>query len=915
MTKNALFLIVVISIPFNGCMSVKQGVQKTKAQDEAAKVKLPSDVVPLKYDLSLWVNPLADTFSGTVGIALSLLNDRHDLLLHAQDLEIMSVSIDGKKTENDTKFFVVNGDQGLMRIDFGETLAKGNYRLEIAYRAKYRDDLSGLYKVKENNESYLFTQMEPLSARKMLPCFDEPRFKTPFNIKVISPKGQTVIANGPLKTTIAQQSDEVHVFDTTKPLPSYLLALAVGPLDVVEGPSLKPNNFRSEAILFRGVATKGKGEKLKLALAETPQILERLEQYFGVAYPYQKLDIIAIPDFSAGAMENAGAVTFREWYLLLDEKTASVDQRRGFYLVMAHELAHQWFGNLVTMPWWDDLWLNEAFATWLSYKLVDDLKPAYKSAAHMLERSHGAMAQDSLAAARKIREPITSHHDIHNAFDSITYSKGGAVLSMLENYLGAAHFRDAVSAHIKRFADNTATSKDFLESLTRYSDATLASSAETFLNQTGVPEIKLSYRCEDKGFRIKVEQYRYVPIGSKSSSVSTWAIPMCVSYDDAGSIKKHCFTLNQQSMKVDVQAKSCPTFVMPNAKGQGYYRFSLNLEAWKNLLGASTAQLSEDDRLAIADSLVAQFYAGGADFAFVAEGLHGLIDTNSSILTGYFTSLIKEATDFWISPENQEHVIAYSHKALKDIYGRLSKTADLSTDQVTLKRDLANFLANVVKDKEVRLEMSLLGSAYLRRAAQGLSEDTTALDTSDEDLLSDAVAVSMQFETDEELEKIAASLSTITDTVTRGHLLYGLAHSREGKEAQRVRSYVFNDNLRRNEQLRLFYDHLQNPRNQPETWQFLKSNLSQFKKALSKQQISNLPYLAEGLCEVSAANDVKQFFSPFISEYQGGPRNLAEVIQQIEICAARKSHATVLANRFVDGLKDQVMVEREKPTP
>ena len=206
-----------------------------------------------------------------------------------------------------------------------------------------------------------------------------------------------------------------HVFADTKPLPTYLLAFAVGPLDVVTG-LIPANAVRSTPLPFRGVAAKGKGDRLRYAVTHTPAIVAALETYFGQAYPFDKLDIVAVPDFAAGAMENPGAVMFREWLLLVDEKVAPESQLRAFWGVMAHELAHIWFGDLVTMPWWDDIWLNEAFATWMSYKIVGVVRPESHPELGLRERVLGAMHSDSLASARQIRRPIVSDHDIHNAF-------------------------------------------------------------------------------------------------------------------------------------------------------------------------------------------------------------------------------------------------------------------------------------------------------------------------------------------------------------------------------------------------------------------------------------------------------------------------------------------------------------------
>ena len=343
----------------------------------------------------------------------------------------------------------------LVLLDFGQVINKGHYKLSLDYNGAYSHDLNGLYRIKDGGNYYLYTQLEPIAARKVLPCFDEPRFKTPFSISVVTPKNLKVISNSPENNARHIGSNTIHSFAQTKALPTYLLAIAIGNFDIVEGPKLG-----TKKVNFRGISTKGKGHKLTFAMKHTPAILAKLEDYFGVPYPFAKLDILAVPDFNAGAMENVGAITFREWYLLLD-KNSSSEQQQKFYEIMAHELAHQWFGNLVTMPWWDDLWLNEGFATWLSYKIVDQLRPDFKAKDKLLERIQKAMAQDSLGSARKIRESISSAHDIHNAFDNITYGKGAALVNMLESFQGPGTFQKASLLIYKNLVIKTRVLKIF----------------------------------------------------------------------------------------------------------------------------------------------------------------------------------------------------------------------------------------------------------------------------------------------------------------------------------------------------------------------------------------------------------------------------------------------------------------------
>ncbi len=724
--------------------------------------------------------------------------------------------------------------------------------------------------------------------------------KTPFKVKITTENSNTVIANAGLEKVENKGLYREHTFAATKPIPTYLLALAVGPFDVVEGPKIPANKIRQRPLKLRGIALKGKGEDYKFALRETPKIIEKLEEYFAYEYPYDKLDVIAVPDFRAGAMENVGAITFREWYLLMDEKTAAADQTRLFYLVMAHELAHMWFGNLVTMAWWDDLWLNEAFATWSSYKIIDQLKPEYASVIRLMEDGFSAMDVDSLVSSRKIREPIVESHDIHNAFDDITYSKGGAFLSMIESYLGEDKFRDAVRSHMRKYAFGHATSKDFLHSLAKLSDESLVKSADTFLNQSGVPNVDLSYKCADGGVKISVEQSRYAPLGSKVDKERVWRIPMCIGYESNGSVKKHCFTLDNKTKSLDIQQASCPKFVMPNFNGRGYYRFSLNPSNWQPLLSSKKGMLSEKDRLALADSLLAGLSSGSLEYELVFSALKDLASADSRALSGYFMTFVKETYDHWLSKEDRQSVVNVSRDTIKSIYSELAKKAYLKPEQRSLKRDAANFLAFIADDAQVRQELAVIGRGYLGGLLSGKSVANV-----DENLLPDAMAVALQGESDAFLSQTITLFKKNDDPAERRNLLMAIAKSRKNQNAQAVRMLALDDDIKKNEKLQILNRHLNDPGNQPEVFNFLKSNFGGFVEKLSESQRGNLPYLATGLCTTDAAREVQAFFRNSIGKFEGGPRNLAETVEKIEICAAKKAHIGGKAQEFLANMKSR----------
>ena len=330
--------------------------------------------------------------------------------------------------------------------------------------------------------------MEPISARYAFPGFDEPRFKTPFDITLTVPMDEVAVAN-------TRQVDEKKsadgkwktlTFATTKPLPTYLVAFAVGPWDVVDAPPIPPNSVRKNPVPLRGIAPRGKGEKLAWVLGETPAVIKFYEDYTAQPYPFDKLDLLGAPDFSAGAMENAGLIVYRDALLLLDEHSPA-ERYRSVFNVNAHEIAHQWYGDLVTVPWWDDIWLNEAYATWAQRKATVALKPEYFGDLESLECRLGAMKSDSLLTARKVRQPINGHGDIETAFDNITYQKGASVLAMFETWVGEETFRRGMRDYLANHRFGSGNADDLIASLGKASGKreVFASSDEQFSRSAG----------------------------------------------------------------------------------------------------------------------------------------------------------------------------------------------------------------------------------------------------------------------------------------------------------------------------------------------------------------------------------------------------------------------------------------------
>ncbi|HEX7602167.1 MAG TPA: M1 family metallopeptidase, partial [Polyangiaceae bacterium] len=507
---------------------------------EGPTVRLPSDARPTAETLVLRIDPKQPTFSGTVDIAVTLDQPRSTVWLHGKGLHVTRATALAAGGVEQTATWQERDESGMASLTVPLALPAGRVTLHFEYDAPFGPKLEGLYQIAQAGTPYAFTQFESIAARDAFPCFDEPGFKLPFDTTLIVPSDAQAIANThEIDRKLEGGSVRVH-FAPTLPIPSYLVAFAVGPFDIVSAPDVPPNAVRKRPLPLRAVTAKGRGKEVAYALAHTGEILATLESYFGSEYPYDKLDIIAVPD-KGGAMENPGAVTFGDSMLLFDEKTAPLHQKRRYVGAMAHELAHQWVGDLVTAAWWDEIWLNEAFATWVGTKAADLWDPKTDAAMSLLRGIQGAIGNDALVSARAIRQPIVSTNDIENAFDSITYQKGGGVLSMFERWVGPETFQRGLRDYLSQHRFGTATADDFLGAESSASGKDVKTPFHTFLDQPGVPFVEAEVKC-DGAPRLHVKQSRYLPLGSTGDADKTWQIPICVRYE-AGKVAKEVCTL------------------------------------------------------------------------------------------------------------------------------------------------------------------------------------------------------------------------------------------------------------------------------------------------------------------------------------------------------------------------------------
>lgn len=869
-----------------------------RMQETIPSGRLPADVVPEHYHLRLQLLPDSDDFQGEVAIHITLKRPRQVIWLHGLGMQVQAVHVHARPGGKVGARWRSAGPSGVAGIELDRAIGPGRAEIRLRYVAKFDTHLAGLYRVKAKREAYAFTQFQPTYARTAFPCFDEPAFKTPFDVSLIVRQGHRAVANTPELHRQELADGLVRIrFATTARLPTYLLAWAVGPLDVVEAPPLSKTGMRKRKLPLRGFAVKGKGAQLAFALKHTGPILEALERYVGRAYPYQKLDVIAVPDFAAGAMENVGAITFREQYLLLDSKRASQDQILKFYVIMAHELAHQWFGNLVTMVWWHDTWLNEAFATWLASRIVDEVRPDLKAGLEQMLAVHHAMQRDSLTSARRIRQPILSDHDIRNAFDPITYHKGAAVLAMFENWLGEDVFQQGLRDYLKRYEHGNARTEDLLTVLSSVAEKDVAKPFRTFLHQSGLPLLSASVSCQGQRASLSLKQSRYLSAGSRESTKPSWEIPVCVKYGGPTGTGQECFLMTESAMTKPLQTEGCPRWVMPNARGAGYYRWDLQANEWRHLAQRGWRHLSPAERASYGESLQAGFFSGGVSASATFQALEPLAKDDERAVAYQPVSVLEFTRQYLVTSKTLPHFSNYVGQLYRASYQRLGwESKPGQPDNPLLRMNVIRVMTLIARDASARKEAEKRAHAYLGfNADQKLHPDVMA-----PELRAIALAVAMQSGGKQFFDAVLAQLARTEDATLRQDLVGSLGFAVEPTLASQARGISIENSLRGNEMLLPLVNQMNDPEQRHQAWTWIQANIEVLLKRVPEGAIGTLPWLTRQFCDPDRATEVREFFEPRINQMPGGPRHLIAALESIRLCASMVQTHQQDAQRFFE---------------
>jgi aminopeptidase N len=838
--------------------------------------RLPTDVRPTRERLSLRIDPRATTFSGTVRITLAVGAAVPMFWLHAQDLQILRATVVQSGAERPAR--TVSAPPDFLGILPGAPLVAGNAELVLDYQGLLDTERSrGLYRVDEADTPYVYTFFEPVDARRAFPCFDEPSFKIPWDVEITTPSGNGVYANAPeAGRRSAPGGWESVRFEPTRPLPSYLVAFGVGPFEAVPGDPAGNNRTP-----LRFIVPKGHGPELAYARRVMPRIVGLLEDATDVAYPYRKLDVLVVPRFW-GTMEHPGLVALGQPLMLIPARAHAVARRQRGASIAVHELAHYWYGDLVTTAWWDDTWLNEAFGTWIDLKVTDRLEPAWRWHRRAIERREKALAADSLATAKRIRQPVQSREDVDASFDApLTYFKGSTVIAMFERWLGEDPWRRAMAGYLRGHADGNATTEDLYRSLDAGTGRNVSALLNTFVDQPGFPLITASVRCGTKGSpTLELSQERFVPAGVDVSRDASWRLPVCVRASRGRRVERACTVLEARSGSLTLPASlhGCPDWVLVNDGGLAYYRVAYAPALRARLLALPGSALSAEEQVALASDLSALTERGDVPVLDVlTESAHLARQRDSDLAsTGW------ELLETWLRTDRLPPEVRARRAELIRKLGQTQARAigwtarpGETVDARELRHSLLPLVALDGDDRQLQAEAARMARAWLKDRSGA-----------DEDVVEPVLAVAAArgdaalFET---MVQEALAARVLND---RTRIIEALGRFENPALAARARALLEDPRFELRDTAHLLSLQMSRAETRPGAWPILRERASSLVPRMRDDEAKSMISSIGASCDPALRDEAERTLGPIVTRINGGPFAFRQALGQITRCAA-----------------------------
>ena len=843
----------------------------------APKGRLPDGVRPKAYRVGFRIDPRQARFSGQLEVDIEFDSARAGFWLHGTGLDVQSVDLQTHTGINIGLSWQPSDVEGVNFLGAkSQIIPQGQHTLRVSYTAPFDQNLSGLFSLSEGNGPFALAKSESIQARKFLPSFDEPAFKTPFAISIDTPADLIAVSNGRLVSEHALDDGwKRHNFHQTSPLPTYLLSVTVGNFEKLDFAPIPPNTIRNRPVPLAGYAQKGKAQNLRFALSHTADLVAYYEGIFGLPYPYEKLDIIAAPAWPSGATELAGAITYRESRILLPEN-AGAEARRALLRLHTHELTHMWFGNLVTPDWWEDLWLKEAFATWGTPIALESIFPNQRHMTDAVVSALSAMALDSLSTTRAIREPILDTKNVRSAYDAITYRKGMAVIAMVDAYFGADVFRPAMGQFLAARTNGVTNSRDFFEFLRQeLGQKDMARVFQAYVVKPGMPVVRIERHCTAAGkTTLGLRQKRYSPLAQSVSGDDIWPIPMCFKGSKRG---RSCTIFDTATTEFETDI-SCEAPIFPNIDGLGYYRFQLVDSDWETLI-ADFASLSTDEAIVALDNGMTQFEDGHMS----ATTLKALLEASLEYPQWQVFTYPLDRLETWVAFASTDQKATYLHGLNGKYLPLLLSLTDTnpSADRDAAMGTLTAFLVNVTHDPTMTEAITQATKAFL-----GVDVEVTpnALRPSDYNsafvnaLRHDPTLFAAMFD----------KMQTAPDTQVRLALASAIGQAAPNGAVQTLLTALTDGDTNLRETYYILQGLMKNPSHSKAIWPWFDANFETLSTRIPSQWQGRLPRLAVHFCAKSDANRLKTLFDTKGAFAPGHGKALAQTIERIENCDKRK---------------------------
>lgn len=854
-----------------------------------SEYRLPNDVVPSAYLVTLDVSPRRTTFSGRVQIEATATKPAREITFNARDLKILDFKVQQGRRRCRVEI-ATNPKTETLTLKLNGPLTPGPLKITVSFRGKLSPGMHGLYRAKFGNEVAIVSQCEAADARAIFPCWDEPSFKATIEWSILTDTGLEVITNGLFKSRKALGDNlkkTLHRFKPTRKISTYLAAVTIGKYDF----SLKET---INSTICRIGCGKGKLDQTQFAACVTRQVFPWYEDYFSHPYHYQKLDQIAVPGFDAGAMENVGAIFYRQNLLLMDEATTSWSTQKRIAEVIAHEIAHQWFGNLVTMEWWDDLWLNEAFATWIAYKAIHAWRPQWRMWDDYRETKEGALRADALVNTHPIYTSVRSPSEATELFDIITYEKGCAVLLMAENYLGGDTFRAGIQEYIQKFRESNATGSDLWESLARTSSEPVDRLMRSWVTQSGFPLITIKRNRRNGKNYLKLRQKRFFSDRGEieKDNAQIWLVPMVLRFGTKSGTHTARILLDRDEQEIELPTSEPITWIYPNGNSTGFYRMQFDASSLKALLKRGLPHLTPAARTSIIHDQWALVKSGLATLQDFMETLTAFHNDYDHMVVRAVVERLQYLSNNLVTDNCRPHLQRFTSWLFQDQFTQLTWASQTNEapEAAVRRAAIIGALGDIAEDSEILKSATLL--AKQERTAPASVEPNLA-----------GIAIRLAAKTGNS-RFLKEATQTYLERQKNGaspelQLRYLMALSAVEKPTQikKVLSYCLNGTIPQDQLRSILIPMLAHRKSQLIAWDFLRKYWNSLAPKIGSMGIVRVVE-ATGALPGSQKSNVRRFFTQHPVEE--AKRALQKAIEAIELRAELEKRETKGLSRWLE---------------